>query len=1167
MTELHALFQHLLAHVCSSSGIVLLLVLAVAGLLVFCRRIFGRGFLAALFLLPVTFVAVQTGALKPPQSGPDARPGVVCWDSPLVLPDPVGPVSSDVSSVSAPVLCLTEQTVLSNRVGLAAAWSPDAPVDILASFRSPTLAPPDWRIEDVFTSFLGPTNHAWSVARDPDLPMEFRKVEGHSLAGDADRDGVANGRELALGTDPFSPHSDGDLLSDGEELGTAEVLPSDDFLWFDVSGGVNFLWQSTGTHDFHTQLWSGPYAAGSRTFTHARMSLDGFLSLLPNGGWPQDQVVAWSPTNDLRTTDFSCGGLAVVAMDADLAGSPYGGGGLYAEQVTADGRDYDVFEWKDVSLGTFAPDAPRATFEAIVPHDETNVVYVSYLSVDPGFPSPMRLGVQDASRRSVLAPSEFYTVGGLVSAPVSGTTYRYRLGANTDPRVTDAEWSVIGQGEAWVRANFARLREIDPTLSAPEDVLAQGYSEWLSSWVGVNCPNGRYAFTLTLTDPPEGLTLVMVGPWRVTADGPASFDFPLEVFETYPVSVEPAQDGIVCSWDDGYALGRPTADVALNPPSAAGPGAVTLTPLLVATPANLSFAEAPGATLSADWNVPDAQYSWTDQGGDATFADPSSPVTTLVSVPGPTTLEVTATAGSRVATGSVAVTSRDAFGDADPPREPATLGWTTGTNAYGSAVSPDVMRPLWAMVNGDGAAGVPVRGDWTVAVPAGRTVYAAVYAASTEHPSWTDRGSQYNDTLYWRLCAADNRTVEGTVRANALHAGLTESEGRAVRGVSPAAFVGGGFFTAPTNTELSVSVTLSAKNVGDGERPSGVAVAFYPIVINQANHPRATGRGGTSDDTSLARTNALVRTGGVAYITGEPAPPELRARINGLPAWLSTRWTGRIESERGGYRPNDIDTRTLVTNVVRGANGYDITAAFTNEVIGGRVSLQAQVSNTVVKTIPFFIRGKNPTDNVASNYISTAVDPAFRDFAWMIAKHESRTWSANGQRVYNQFNPRGSIQEHPMKGENEIKDSTVVTNWGWGICQIDRGPTGTVSRIVYDWRHNVDEMNSVLREKRAIYRTLVGYYRQTYQNDSSVYWVEPDALVTNVNGIAVSAEKWAVMTLYNGSKGLPAPEIGAFGVQKTPLVFDPETSTWRFHTNSKNYVPNVLQSAGLTEVE
>ena len=214
-----------------------------------------------------------------------------------------------------------------------------------------------------------------------------------------------------------------------------------------------------------------------------------------------------------------------------------------------------------------------------------------------------------------------------------------------------------------------------------------------------------------------------------------------------------------------------------------------------------------------------------------------------------------------------------------------------------------------------------------------------------------------------------------------------------------------------------------------------------------------------------------------------------------------------MDLERGGYRPNDIDTRTLVTNVVRGANGYDITAAFTNEVIGGRVSLQAQVSNTVVKTIPFFIRGKNPTDNVASNYISTAVDPAFRDFAWMIAKHESRTWSANGQRVYNQFNPRGSIQEHPMKGENEIKDSTVITNWGWGICQIDHGTNFTlaVTAEVYDWHHNVEKMNLILREKDALYDSLIRMYRNTYQSQPGVSWSEPSVLTTNVSGRVVTA--------------------------------------------------------------
>ena len=246
MNELHALFQHLLAHLCSGGGIVLLLVLAVAGLLVFCRRIFGRGFLAALFLLPVTFVAVQTGALKPPQSGPDTVHGVLCCDSPLVLPDPVGPVSTDVSSVSAPVLCLTEQTVLSNRVGLAAAWSPDAPVDILASFRSPTLAPPDWRIEDVFTGFIGPTNHAWSVARDPAPPLANdwangeAPIQGWTYLGRScwPEPGLVVAHPAALG----SGHV-GVVDYDGEGIaaGTEKVSR-----WYDFLDGTSGFNQYTG---------------------------------------------------------------------------------------------------------------------------------------------------------------------------------------------------------------------------------------------------------------------------------------------------------------------------------------------------------------------------------------------------------------------------------------------------------------------------------------------------------------------------------------------------------------------------------------------------------------------------------------------------------------------------------------------------------------------------------------------------------------------------------------------------------------------------------------------------------------------------------------------------------------------------------------------------------
>ena len=44
----------------------------------------------------------------------------------------------------------------------------------------------------------------------------------------------------------------------------------------------------------------------------------------------------------------------------------------------------------------------------------------------------------------------------------------------------------------------------------------------------------------------------------------------------------------------------------------------------------------------------------------------------------------------------------------------------------------------------------------------------------------------------------------------------------------------------------------------------------------------------------------------------------------------------------------------------------------------------------------FFIRGKNPRDAVARAYIDANVDAEFRDFAWMIAKHEGR----DGKRLH-----------------------------------------------------------------------------------------------------------------------------------------------------------------------
>ena len=45
---------------------------------------------------------------------------------------------------------------------------------------------------------------------------------------------------------------------------------------------------------------------------------------------------------------------------------------------------------------------------------------------------------------------------------------------------------------------------------------------------------------------------------------------------------------------------------------------------------------------------------------------------------------------------------------------------------------------------------------------------------------------------------------------------------------------------------------------------------------------------------------------------------------------------------------------------INGSGSFDIKAALTNEIIGGRLDLRMQVSNTVEKVVPFFIRGETP---------------------------------------------------------------------------------------------------------------------------------------------------------------------------------------------------------------
>ena len=271
--------------------------------------------------------------------------------------------------------------------------------------------------------------------------------------------------------------------------------------------------------------------------------------------------------------------------------------------------------------------------------------------------------------------------------------------------------------------------------------------------------------------------------------------------------------------------------------------------------------------------------------------------------------------------------------------------------------------------------------------------------------------------------------------------------------------------------------------------------------------------------------------------------------------WAAVAWPTTLSSERAERFA--LDDRTYPVAALGASAAYDIGSAM-GEIVGGLYTLNSRVWHldfAATNAATFRIRGKNPLDADAKTYIDSHVDAEFAGYAWMIAKHESKA----GDRVYNQFNPANPLKELPNKTNGQ-------DSWGWGIGQIDRGETGCVTAVVYDWHRNVSEINAVLRTKRSTYNRIVGYFRSLYTNDTTTVWCEPANVSTNVNGIAVSGEMWSVITLYNGGGGCPTIPLDGLQ-QPVPLVFDPVVSNWVFYANMRDYVSRITSDSTATETE
>ena len=130
-----------------------------------------------------------------------------------------------------------------------------------------------------------------------------------------------------------------------------------------------------------------------------------------------------------------------------------GGASLYAKTdewgsqilhgaVQSDGKDYTVVEYRNIGSQYYNNTDELLTCQLIIPHSETNTIYVSYLCASNTFRSvEMVAGVQCGWMPSTRDGEDYYNLSWPVTAdfPPDGLTIKYSIGTFTDPTKADTD--------------------------------------------------------------------------------------------------------------------------------------------------------------------------------------------------------------------------------------------------------------------------------------------------------------------------------------------------------------------------------------------------------------------------------------------------------------------------------------------------------------------------------------------------------------------------------------------------------------------------------------------------------------------------------------------------------------------------------------------------------
>ena len=259
----------------------------------------------------------------------------------------------------------------------------------------------------------------------------FDPLDDESPNVDADPDGdhLPNVREASLATNPFSADTDGDGLSDADEVGWASVEMASPF---DLTGATNLL---DGISDLdggsgRLQL-PFPISVQNRSVcSNLAFSIDGYVSLTTS---PQTGVSSGVST--------SCP-LSVWAFSDNLFAETNGMASRLAfAEVTQSGSCHAVLEYRNfIPYGLQANPTNAVSFQLDFAQDRPGEVRVIFFRADGDGTIPMPNRALGSSA-TIATKTESTEVEFSKRRPVAtpGTAIRFRIGTGTDPLRPDTD--------------------------------------------------------------------------------------------------------------------------------------------------------------------------------------------------------------------------------------------------------------------------------------------------------------------------------------------------------------------------------------------------------------------------------------------------------------------------------------------------------------------------------------------------------------------------------------------------------------------------------------------------------------------------------------------------------------------------------------------------------